>query len=83
MRILFGKEQKQVLENADYIFEAIDTHNEEMAIEAVMKAVEITSIIGGEKALRKSKAWKKYMASFEKRFKEHLDRAIMYGEGKK
>lgn len=83
MRILFGKEQKQVLENADYIFEAIDTRNEEMAIEAVMKAVEITNIIGGEKALRKSKAWKKFMASFEQRLKEHLDHAIMYGEGKK
>lgn len=83
MRILFGKKQKQVLENADYIFEAIDTRNEETAIEAMMKAVEITSIIGGEKALMKSKAWKKYMASFEKRLKEHLDQAIMYGEGKK
>ncbi|MBR2389475.1 MAG: hypothetical protein IKA94_01615 [Mogibacterium sp.] len=44
MRILFEKKQKQVLENADYIFEAIDTRNEEMRLEAVMKAVEITHI---------------------------------------
>lgn len=82
MKILFEKKQKQVLENADYIFEAIDTRNEEMMLEAVMKAVEITHIVGGEKALRKSKAWKKYMASFEKRLKEHLDHQILYGEGK-
>lgn len=80
MKILTGNEKRQVVENADYIFKALDTafdlHNEQM-LEAAMKAIEIISIVGGNKALTQSWGWKKYMAGFEKRLKQHLDRQIM------
>ena len=86
MKILTGNEKRQVVENADYIFKALDTaidlHNEQM-LEAAMKAIEIISIVGGNKALTQSWGWKKYMAGFEERLKQHLDRQIMQGEGKK
>ena len=89
MKILTGNEKRQVVENADYIFKALDTaidlHNKqnEQILEAAMKTIEIISIVGGNKALTQSWGWKKYMASFEERLKQHLDRQIMQGEGKK
>ena len=79
MKLLTSKKQKEVLDNADYIFEAVDTRNEDMAIEAALKAVEIIYFIGGDKALKKSSAWKKYMATFEEKLKRCIEHTILYG----
>ena len=79
MKLLTRKKQKQVLDNADYIFEAVDTRNEDMALEAALKTAEIIYLIGGDKALKKSSAWKKYMASFEEKLKRAIEHTILYG----
>ena len=80
MKFLTSKKQKEVLDNADYIFEAVDTRNEDMMLEATLKAVEITYLIGGDKALKKSSAWKKYMATFEEKLKRAIKHTILYGK---
>lgn len=81
MRILTKKKYKAILQDLENVYESIDFEEKRNIQGAVATLADAIYLIGGDKALKESGPWKKYMKTLQEKMHEAIEHHILYGEG--